>query len=280
MANNYTSIADLADTIRRNLWRVPSDVSLIVGVPRSGLMAALIVGEFLHKPVIDLPSYLEGWRPAYGSRGKHMRTDGNRVLVLDDTVFSGRSIERVKKLIGMRDNVLYGCIYAEGEHATDFVDLYFENNYDPEVKPWHLYEWNILHHGAKLSEACMFDLDGVLCAEPPDERDTEHYENYIANAKPLIVPTTRIGAIVTFRKEQYRAVTENWLKRTGIEYGKLIMAANDSWRNTKEAAVFKHYRYGAAKWARLFIESNPAQAETIAKTTNKPVFCYSNGKMY
>ena len=280
MANNYTSIADLADTIRRNLWRVPSDVSLIVGVPRSGLMAALMVGEFLHKPVIDLDGYLRSSAPFVGSRGKHMNTSGNRVLLLDDTVFSGRSIERVKKLIGTRENVLYGCIYAEGEHATDFVDLYFENNYDPAVKPWHLYEWNILHHGAKLSEACMFDLDGVLCAEPPDERDTEHYENYIANATPLIVPTTKIGAIVTYRCERYRKVTADWLKRHGVQYNELFMCQCEHHRSSANAARYKAFGYEQAKWALLFVESDPAQAELIAKTTGKPVFCYSNGKMY
>lgn len=280
MANNYTSIADLADTIRRNLWKVPNDIRLIVGVPRSGLMAALMVGEFLHKPVIDLDGYLCSRTPFAGGRGKHMRPAGNRVLVLDDTVFSGRSIEAVRKMVGKRDNVLYGCIYAEGEHATDFVDLYFENNYNPDVKPWHLYEWNILHHGAKLSEACMFDLDGVLCAEPPDERDTEHYENYIANATPLVVPTTKIGAIVTFRKEKYRDITKRWLQRNGIEYGELVMCKEGQRRTSMDAARYKACIYGQSQWAWMFVESNALQASTIAEITGKQAFCYTNGIMY
>ena len=36
---------DIATTIRRNVWKVPSDVDLIVGVPRSGMIAALMLSE-------------------------------------------------------------------------------------------------------------------------------------------------------------------------------------------------------------------------------------------
>ena len=87
---NYTSIADMANTIRANIWKVPNDVCLIVGVPRSGMIAALLVGEFLHKPVIDLQGFLDGREPMSGSRGKHMRIGTGRVLVLDDTLYTGR----------------------------------------------------------------------------------------------------------------------------------------------------------------------------------------------
>lgn len=276
----YTSIADMANTIRTNLWKVPDDVALIVGVPRSGMIAALLVGEFLHKPVMDLPSYLAGWRPACGSRSKHMRAGTGRVLVLDDTLYTGRSMAAVRKQVAS-DDVLYGCIYAEGKNATEQVDVWFENNYNPDEELWHLYEWNILHHGEKLSRRTMFDMDGVLCAEPPDEREREHYENYIANAKPLVLPTTPLGAIVTYRYERYRNVTEDWLKRHGIEYGQIIMGGNgENGRSTMDAARRKAEAYRVARWALLFVESNPAQAKAIAEITGKQVFCYSNGVMY
>ena len=275
----YTSIADMANTIRTNLWKVPDDVTLIVGVPRSGMIAALLVGEFLHKPVMDLPSYLAGWRPACGSRSKHMRAGTGRVLVLDDTLYTGRSMAAVRKQIAS-DDVLYGCIYAEGKNATEQVDVWFENNYNPDEELWHLYEWNILHHGEKLSKRTMFDLDGVLCVDPPDEREREQYENYIANAKPLVLPTTPLGAIVTYRCERYRQVTADWLKRHGVQYNELFMCQSEQLRSSAGAARYKAYAYELAKWALLFVESNPAQAKAIAEITGKQVFCYSNGVMY
>ena len=39
----YKSYQDLSCTIRRMLWKIPSDVGLVVGVPRSGMIAALMV---------------------------------------------------------------------------------------------------------------------------------------------------------------------------------------------------------------------------------------------
>ena len=276
---SYTSIADMANTIRTNLWKVPEDVTLIVGVPRSGMIAALLVGEFLHKPVIDLQGFLDGRDPMCGCRGKHMRISTGRVLVLDDTLYTGRSMAAVRARI-KSNNVLFGCVYAEGKNATEQVDVWFENNYNTDEELWHLYEWNILHHGEKLSGRTMFDMDGVLCVEPPDERERENYENYIANARPLVLPTTPIGAIVTYRCERYRSVTENWLKRHGIDYGELFMCQNEQRRSSADAARYKAAIYAANRWALLFVESNPAQAKVIAEITGKQVFCYSNAKMY
>lgn len=276
----YTSIADLANTIRTNLWKIPNDVTLIVGVPRSGMLAALLVGEFLHKPVIDLDGYIAGREAKCGSRGKHMRAGEGRVLVLDDTVYSGRSMADVRKRVN-DDSVLFGCIYAEGRKATELVDVWFENNYNPHEELWHLYEWNILHHGDKLSTRTMFDLDGVLCAEPPDERNKEQYENYIANARPLIIPTTKLRAIVTYRRECYRSITEQWLAKHGIEYDRLIMSPEyGTRRSNMDAALQKASCYAHDNTALLFVESDKAQAEIIANRTGKQVFCYSNGKMY
>lgn len=280
---SYTSLADLANDIRANLWKVPSDVSLIVGVPRSGLLCALMVGEYLHKPVIDLQGYLNGYAPQFGSRGKYMHKTNERVLVLDDTVFSGRSIEKVKDQVRAagKNNVLYGCIYAEGKHACEMVDIYFENNYNPNEELWHLYEWNILQHGLKLSSVTMYDLDGVLCLDPPDEKNVQGYEQYIANARTMIIPSTVVGAIVTYRRERYREITERWLRTNGVQYDKLIMRSERFFtRNNDDAAYYKAMEYRNAQWARLFVESNARQAEIISSMSGKQVFCYADGKMY
>ncbi|MBO4691059.1 MAG: hypothetical protein J5621_09340 [Paludibacteraceae bacterium] len=281
----YTSFSDLANTIRKNLWKVPSDIGLIVGVPRSGLLAALVLGEMLNKPVIDLDGFIEGKQPQIGSRGRLIAQGvASRVLVLDDTVYSGGSMERVRAKLQHVQSVpiLYGCIYAEGRDAKEKVDLFFEDNYNPNEELWHLYEWNILHHGNKLSKRCMFDLDGVLCLDPPDERDVEHYENYIANARPMVLPTTKIGAIVTFRLAKYRKETESWLRQNGIEYGDLIMfnGAEHLDKSAEAAARYKAKYYSIADWATLFVESSAKQAEMIHKFSGKQVFCYENGVMY
>ena len=122
----YTSIADLANDLRKNAWKVPADVSLIVGVPRSGLMAAIMLGEILHKRVMGLQEYINGLNPMAGARIIHAHNEHNkdgRVLVLDDTVYSGGSMQKVRSAIGWRKDVLFACVYAEGKDAKDKVDF-------------------------------------------------------------------------------------------------------------------------------------------------------------
>ena len=106
---------------------------------------------------------------------------------------------------------------------------------------------------------------------------------YLPDAVPMVIPTTFVGALVTYRIERYREVTEGWLRRYGVEYGRLFMYDAESYeaRNSKESpACYKARLYKAAEWAILFLESSAGQAEQINRITGKPVFCYENGKMY
>lgn len=282
----YTSYNDMVNSLRRNLWKVPADIDLIVGVPRSGMIPALMLAELLNKRCTDLDSFIGDHIMSCGGRGRFIgRGTPNKVLILDDTVFSGRSMLRVREKLGhlhSRYNFIFGCVYAEGRDAKRMVDLYFEDNYREGETLW-LYEWNILHHYEGNSIRFMFDIDGLLCKEPPDERNTREYESYLPNAVPMIVPTTKVGAIVTYRLDKYREVTEEWLSRHGINYGQLIMynAADYEARKAKEIpALYKSRIYMGASWAVLFLESNAGQAEEIHSVTKKPVFCYENGRMY
>lgn len=282
----YKSYKDLADTIRLNAWKVPKDVDLIVGVPRSGMMCAIMLAELLNKDVATMDDLVAGHTMGCGGRSMLIkRARSKKVLMVDDTVFQGTSLKKYRHLIEMRNlpfQFIYACIYAEGEHAKEMVDIYFEDIYQPNEKLY-LYEWNILHHYEHKTKFFMFDMDGVLCKEPPDERRTEEYEAYIKEAVPIVVPTTKVGAIVTYRMEKYRKVTEAWLKRWGIECGELRMCpAKDyhqrAWKMQPD--VFKGEIYREAKWAQLFIESNAYQAKIINSISKKPVFCYEDGVMY
>lgn len=283
---SYTSFADMANDIRRNAWKVPADVDIIVGVPRSGLLAALMLGEVLNKPVIDLDGFVAGREPQAGSRSKLMRHDKRCALILDDTVYSGGSMKRAREKAQTAAGfakMYFGCVYAEGRDACKLVDVFFVNNYNPHEEIWHLYEWNILHHGSRLSSRCMFDIDGVLCKEPPDERFLDKYLEYIANAVPMVIPTTEIGALVSFRLEQYRDITEQWLKKQGVMYGALHLCPARNYHDRSmyfTSSAYKAGIYRDAKWALLFIESDRKQAQEIARLAGKQVFCYEGGKMY
>lgn len=278
----------MANTIRRNIWKVPADIGLVVGVPRSGMICALMIAELLNKPVTDIDSFLDGKTWQSGHRGKSMKSELNaiKVLVIDDTFYMGSAMRKAKnKLRSIEDkyNIIYGCVYAEGEGSTNKVDLYFEYNYNPKEEGFFLYEWNMMHHNFRHSKWMMFDLDGVICKNPPNDKDTVSYENYISNAIPMIIPSSKIGGICTYRIEKYRKVTEEWLGRNNVEYLELVMfpANSSEERNSKQCSSrFKANIYKNAEWAKLYVESDPHQAERIFKLSGKPVFCYENGRLY
>lgn len=282
----YTTYNDISNTLRRNLHRLPP-LSLVVGVPRSGMIPALMLSELLNIPCASLDDFIAGREMSCGGRRmfmQHDKKDGS-VLVLDDTVYKGTSMRQVRSLLQpmhRRYNIILGCVYAEGKDAAQMVDFCFENVYDPGER-LNLYEWNILHHYPVVTEASMWDIDGLVCQNPPDDRDTEAYEHYLPNARAMIIPTTRVGAFVTYRLEKYRTVTENWLRQQGIEYGQLIMfdARNARIRNSMMSpAKYKAQIYGSTAWAELFLESDAYQAKTINKLCGKPVYCYEDGRMY
>lgn len=282
----YTSYKDLADCIRRNIWKVPADVDLIVGIPRSGMIPALMIAELLNKRCADLDSFIGGREMSCGGRKKLMRPGKEgKVLVLDDTVFFGNAMRKTRErleAVATRYDIVYGCVYAEGRNAKQMVDIWFEDIWRPSEKIW-LYEWNIMHHYEKKTELAMWDIDGLLCKDPPDDRDRAAYERYLPDAVPMVIPSAKVGALVTYRLERYRAVTEKWLRRHGVEYGTLRMfsAPSRETRNSTESpAAYKARIYGGATWAKLFCESSARQAERIHQLTGKPVFCYENGKMY
>ena len=93
----YITISDLSNTIRNNLWKIPRDIDVIVGIPRSGMIVAEIIAEYLNLPCVDIDNYVSGCTEGVGGgrlRYVSNRKKYNRVLVVDDTVFTGISWSR------------------------------------------------------------------------------------------------------------------------------------------------------------------------------------------
>ena len=286
---SYKSVEDLSNTIRKNLWKIPDEIDLIVGVPRSGMFCGILLSQMLNKPVISLDDFIKGRKPSGGGRMDYIKTTGfKNILVLDDNVCSGKAIEQVKETINNfknkdKYNFTYCCIYAEGVNSKDKVDIYLEDVRVTGVDLY-LYEWNIMHFDAGYTEHFMYDIDGIVCKDPPDDYgDINAYEEYIKNPVTMVVPSRKIGGFVTYRLNKYREITETWLKSLGVEYNYLYMFNASSYEERAKAATPAQYKamvYGNTDWAILYIESDDKQAQEIARLTHKPVFCYDTGKMY
>ena len=275
MDYHYRSVADLNSCIVKSISKNPKDIDLIVGIPRSGMLAASVLALHTNSLLTDVEGFIAGRLFETGRRlsGKTKTFDQcRRVLVIDDSVRSGYSIKAVKSRIGNRypdKEILYAAVFGPGKQKG-LVDLYYESCPTPR-----LFEWNLMHHNV-LSESCV-DLDGVLCRDPNREEndDSTNYIDFIQTVKPYLRPTVKLGYIVTNRLEKYRPQTEAWLQQNGIDYGELIMLDLPNKQARREANCYSTHKakvYLETKSA-LFIESSELQSREISQITGKSVFC-------
>lgn len=282
---NFKTITDLNSCINLNLSRIPKNIDLVVGVPRSGMIAAYLIALYLNLPCVDVDGMLRNDEIVCGNTKRrhswiNVCSDAKNILIVEDSTNTGQSILEIKeKLVGTgyENKVTYLAVYACNPGINQ-VDYYFEY-----IEPPRMFEWNYMHHDY-LINAC-FDIDGVLCEDPTAEQndDGEKYKKFIRNAEPRFIPTKKIGTLVTSRLEKYREDTEWWLNENGIEYDRLIMMQYA----TKEERIargnhgeFKGENYKKIKSASLFVESDPMQAEVIAKISGKMVYCVGNQQVY
>ena len=276
----YRSYFDLSQDIRNTLHRIPSDIDLVVGIPKSGMIPAMMIGLSLNIPVSDLDGFLEGRLLSHGFSRCHegqkkSLSECKKILVIDDSVCSGRSIQDARERIAgssflSKDlQILYMVAYC-ASFNRDMVDLYCRELPFPRI-----FEWNWMHHPWFLKQSCV-DIDGVLCPDPTESQndDGAQYVRFIEETPPLYLPKHPIHTLVTNRLEKYRDSTENWLNKHGVIYDWLIMLDLPS----KQARIASGANYGENKAkvfsqsdCILFIESCHRQAEGIVWLSGKPV---------
>jgi orotate phosphoribosyltransferase len=278
---NYRSVSDMGASARQLAQSLPTDIDLIVGIPRSGLLAANLLCLSLDRPMTDIDGLCNERLLQTGHRydgDVSSFDDLDRVLVLDDSVKSGTQMTETKSQLDAMEfgfDIDYAAIYVS-QKGHQFVDYWAEVVDTPRV-----FEWNLMHH-PMLKRAC-FDIDGVLCREPTttENDDGPRYREFLETVDPRIVPSERIGWLVTSRLEQYRPETERWLARHGIEYDHLVMMDEPSMEARRRGgrhASFKAEVYDATDSV-LFVESDAEQATTIAEIAGKPVYCYDTNEM-
>nr|WP_249788182.1 phosphoribosyltransferase [Bradyrhizobium sp. NBAIM01] len=257
------------------MHRLPDDLDIVVGIPRSGLMAAALVALAKQLPLADVQGFCEG-RVLSAGRTRRVPSlditvaDCRHALVFDDSVASGGSMAEARVLLERAwPNKRFTYCAAYGEAGLDFSVTILEQVPQPRF-----FEWNIMNHPL-LAEACV-DIDGVLCHDPTDRQndDGANYIEFLLSAPALHTPRKRIGALVTSRLEKYRSQTETWLARHGIQYDRLIMLDLPDMKTRQLLAShgsFKGNFYKESS-ARLFIESEFSQAVQIARISGKPVF--------
>lgn len=282
MPINFVTSDMLNKLLIQNLSRIPHDVDVIVGVPRSGLLVANMLACYLNKPLTDVAGVIAGKLFDVGNSTKtaaYVRDFSNvkKLLVVEDSVASGASINQVKQRLALVNvEKIYLAAIVE-PRAVNAVDLFFAVVPQPRM-----FEWNYMHHN--FLRYCCVDFDGVLCQDPTPEQndDGERYRQFILNAAPKLLPSRPIGLIVTARLKKYVEETKFWLRKHNVQYGGLMMLNLESAEQRRALGLhanFKAQVYGSLKDAALFIESDWAQAQTIARLSRKDVFCVETGIM-
>lgn len=282
---NYRSLNDLSRLSNECASKIPNDIDLVVGIPRSGMLVASIIALKQNLPLTDLYSFLRNDDLKKGNTRtyKHAELvkprDAKNILLVDDSISSAKSMRAAEELIRAiyNGNVVTMAVFAE-RHNRHHVDMYLELVEQPRV-----FEWNIMHHPF-LTQACL-DIDGVLCVDPTIEEndDGPNYRDFLSCTRPLFIPSVKVAHLVTSRLEKYRAETEEWLQRNGVQYGTLHMLDLPTAEERRRLNIhhkFKAEVYAKQPLTRLFVESEVKQAIEIMKLSGKPVYCIETNEMY
>ncbi len=280
----FMSFADLGATINRGIDRIPTGIDMVVGIPRSGMIPAYMIGLYCNISVLDLPTFLSGKNSEHGSRalGIELSTPMNArsILLVDDSLSSGASMQSAIDRIhssGYAGKITTCAVVVEPSRLN-LVDIYFCE------MPWpRFFEWNAFYHPTLLASAC-FDLDGVLCADPtPEENDDgPRYLKFLQQAKLRFRSTYLIGDIVSARLEKYREVTEQWLAKNHVLYRNLhLIDLSSALERTKLKAHCTHKaKVYQGNNSVIFFESDPDQAAEISRLSSKPVLCTTDMNLY
>ena len=284
----WVSLQQLAYDVQLLASKLPSDITAIVGVARSGITPASMIASLLHLPLLSIRQTLNdvievgnGWR--LGGI-KHISPQG-KVAIIDDTVMTGNSLKAIAQVVSKRFSHSITCAIYVNPLAKRKPDLWVHDLGWP-----HILEWNVFN--SVLSPNVAVDFDGILCHDCPRASDDDgpRYLDFIRNAKPLYVPRkVPIPLIVTARIEKYREETEAWLRRHRINFYNLVMhpAATLVERSRDDIAAYKakHFEAWASKHiARpaplMFIESEDWQARRIAEITKRMTVCPATQSVY
>lgn len=269
---NFKSINDMTNDIKNKLLvKLPRDIDIVYGVPRSGLLPASIIATALgvNLAVIGQDGALAGER----SRKFIKKPGKGRILLVDDTMYMGGAMKKALAAFGKPCDT---CVVYVSPGAKNNVTYYADILPGPRM-----FEWNF--SGIKATENYIFDMDGVICEDPKVyDNDGESYRLEILNGvRPKYIPQVKIRAICTNRIERWRKETEVWLARYGVQYGELVMQPYQTAverRKKSTSAGFKSQYFKDN--GTVFVESHDNHAKDIARLTKKPVLSIESMSLF
>lgn len=256
----YRSLNNLTTAIRAHLHEIPK-VDVVVGIPRSGMIAASIIATMSDQRLAGANELIEkAWRSSLHSGRWTAVVSADSILLVDDSISGGETMTRVlADLHTACPNAKITTLACYRKPWSPAVDISFETVEAPRV-----FEWNWYRH--PFVKTAVLDIDGVI--------STQTYPGQRELGKPLFIPKYKVLALATGRREEERAGTEAWLSRHNVHYEKLFMST-ELWH--APATKIRAIQETGVNW---MVESGPKQAKHIAEYTRKSVLCIDSSTMF
>ena len=269
----------------------PRELSLVIGIPRSGMIPAAHIATSMNLPLLTLSEFTNDLHLSkynFTLRAFY-KSNQNHILVVDDTTNTGQRMTSAIKLINSK--------FSNLQITTFSVCAALNSQFKPDIlleisRTPRIFAWNMFNHH-ELTQTLSVDLDGVLCLDPTPEQNDDGlaYNFFINHAKPEIAPMFPVAAVITGRLEKYRSSTERWLRNNHVEYGQLFMndAPDAKFRQTKryqlaslefdQISEFKSRVISSIK-SPFFVESNLNQAKNIHNLTGVPCYVFEDDVLF
>jgi hypoxanthine phosphoribosyltransferase len=256
----YWKYADLIQEARELASRIAGNesISAIAGVPRSGMVAASAMAVQLGVPLCE--ASMEGVRSlSYGRRLENQPERPGRVLVVEDSINTGRRFRELQAKLGK--DYLYASVFSTtaGAKQCHYVGV--------QIDLPHWFEWWFWGSKSAQINKIATDFDGILCEDCPPMKnyDCDKYRYWLRHVRPIVHASPHgVPYIITARLEDYRGATLEWMVKHRQVCGELVMGP---WRSSSERARHCPGSWKASECKRLeiktFIESCPKQAAVI-----------------
>ena len=268
---NYRSYIDLAACIKKHTQKL-SGYDLYVGIPRSGLLAANMMALLLNKPVCTVQELVNNLNPQNGfSREVNNKRNYDKILVVDDTVNTGKSINYVKELLNNNEiDASYCAVYAT-EASREFVDMALEILERPRIFQWNYLNNSILKHSA----VCFED---VICSKIKNPRVASDVEVFLNATSPNLLENPQLKLIFTGYNRNVSNVIESWLASHNICADEIIYSDGKKMLNKLDNAFFESHKDEFCN-AKLVVLGSNCSAKQITSLLNVPCMAF-NDKLY
>jgi hypothetical protein len=262
-------------------------VDLVVGLPRSGALAASVIALQLNVNACSAQAYLDDRTLEHGSTRApkdpaiRFPSDARHVLIVDDAVDTGGSLGAIRPQLeraaaSRRQRITFAAVYAS-PRGRALVDLSFETVAHPRS-----FEWNLLHR--PIVERFCVDLDGVLLPMPDASEitDCEALRRHLETASPRASVSYPIGHLVTALPAAHAALLKAWLRDHRISFGELhhVRQGARGLRGTHADATAKAKLYRQLFDSFLYVTGNSEDARAIAHRSGKSVLAFASQELF